>query len=64
MARRGNSVIGIDLGKRSYKAVLLSKKTETRYVLTNFASHDVPEDLATPDTVAQQIKQLLRGLGG
>src|SRR5438270_11638586 len=64
MARRGNSVIGIDLGKRSYKAVLLSKKSETRYVLTSFASHDVPEDLATPDAIAQQLKQLLRELGG
>jgi len=64
MARRGNSVIGIDLGKRSYKAVLLSKKSETRYVLTSFASHDVPEDLATPDAVAQQLKQLVRELGG
>src|SRR5437868_2171554 len=64
MARRANSVIGIDLGKNSYKAVQLSKKSETRYVLTSFASHDVPEDLATPDAVAQQVKQLLRGLGG
>src|SRR5438270_1518583 len=64
MARRGNSVIGIDLGKHSYKAVLLSKKSETRYALTSFASHDVPEDLATADAIAQQLKQLLRELGG
>jgi Tfp pilus assembly PilM family ATPase len=64
MARRGNSVIGIDLGKHRYKAVLLSKKSETRYVLTSFASHEVSEDLATPDAIAQQLKQLLRELGG
>ena len=48
MAKRGNSVIGIDLGKRAYKAVLLNKKTETRYALTSFASHEVPEDLTKP----------------
>jgi Tfp pilus assembly PilM family ATPase len=64
MARRGNSVIGIDLGKRSYKAVLLSKKSETRYLLTSFASHDVPEELVKPDDVAQNLKRLLRELGG
>ena len=64
MGRRGNSVIGIDLGKRSYKAVLLSKKNETRYVLTNFASHEVPEELSTSDDIAQNLKQLLRELGG
>jgi Tfp pilus assembly PilM family ATPase len=64
MAKRGNSVIGIDLGKRSYKAVLLNKKSETRYLLTSFASHEVPEELGTPDDIAQHLKQLLRELGG
>jgi Tfp pilus assembly PilM family ATPase len=64
MAKRGNSVIGIDLGKRSYKAVLLSKKSETRYVLTSFASHQVPEELPGPSDVSQHLKQLMRDLGG
>ncbi len=63
MSRRGNSVIGIDLGKRTYKAVHLIKKTETRYALTSFASHDVPEEMTTADDVAQHIKQLLKDLG-
>ena len=64
MAKRGNSVIGIDLGKRAYKAVLLNKKSETRYALTSFASHEVPEEVTTADDVAQHIKQLLKDLGG
>src|SRR5207244_12577365 len=63
MAKRGNSVIGIDLGKRAYKAVLLNKKSETRYALTSFASHEVPEEMTTTDEVAQHIKQLLKDLG-
>ena len=64
MAKRGNSVIGIDLGKRAYKAVLLNKKSETRYVLSSFASHEVPEEVTTTDEVAQHIKLLLKDLGG
>src|SRR2546421_7334551 len=64
MAKRGNSVIGIDLGKRAYKAVLLNKKSETRYALTSFASHEVPEEVTTADEVAQHVKQLLKDLGG
>src|SRR5205814_7885870 len=64
MAKRGNSVIGIDLGKRAYKAVLLNKKSETRYALTSFASHEVPEEVTTTDEVAQHIKLLLKDLGG
>ncbi len=64
MAKRGNSVIGLDLGKHTYKAVLLQRKSETRYVLTGFAAREVPENLATTDDVASEIKHLLRDLGG
>jgi Tfp pilus assembly PilM family ATPase len=64
MARRGNSVIGIDLGKRSYKAVLLQKKSETRYVLNSFATHELTSEANTPDGVAQHLKLLLKDLGG
>src|SRR4029077_13257332 len=62
MAKRGNSVIGIDLGKRAYKAVLLNKKSETRYALSSFASHEVPEEVTTADDVAQHIEPLLKDL--
>ncbi len=64
MAKRGNSVIGIDLGKRSYKAVLLQKKSETRYVLSSFATHQLDAEATTPDAMAQHLKQLLKDLGG
>src|SRR5882762_2484495 len=37
---------------------------ETRYALTSFASHEVPEEVTTPDDVAQHIKLLLKDLGG
>jgi type IV pilus assembly protein PilM len=64
MAKRGNSVIGIDLGKRAFKGVLLHRKGDARYVLTNYASREVPEEMATADELAQQLKLLFRDLGG
>ena len=64
MAKRGNSVIGIDLGKHVFKGVVLHRKGDARYVLTSYASREVPEDLQTADELAQQLKLLLKDLGG
>ncbi len=64
MARRGDSVIGIDLGKRAFKAVSIRRKSESRFVLTSFASRDIPEEIATTEQLAQELKLLLRDLGG
>lgn len=64
MARRGNSVFGIDLGKHVFKGVLLQRKGDNRFVLTGYASKEVPEALATSDDIAQQIKLLLKEVGG
>ncbi len=64
MARRGNSVFGIDLGKHVFKGVLLQRKGDDRFVLTSYASREVPEDLTTPEELAQQLKLLLKDLGG
>src|SRR6266404_8949447 len=64
MARRGNSVFGIDLGKHVFKGVLLQRKGDNRFVLTSYASREVPEDITTPEALAQQLKLLLKDLGG
>ena len=63
MARRGNSVIGLDLGKHTFKGVLLQRKSDSRFVLTSFASREVPEEIATTDQLVQELKPLLRELG-
>ncbi|MDQ3119802.1 MAG: pilus assembly protein PilM [Verrucomicrobiota bacterium] len=63
MGKRGNSVIGLDLGKQFFKGVLLHRKGESRYVLTSYASREVPEEMATADDMAQQLKLLLKELG-
>ncbi len=64
MAKPANSVIGIDLGRCVFKSVLLQRKGEHRYVLTNFASRAVPDGIETSDDLAQQVKLLLKDLGG
>jgi Tfp pilus assembly PilM family ATPase len=64
MARRGDSVVGIDLGKRAFKGVTLKRKSDARFVLTSFASREVPEQIGTAEELAQQIKLLLKDLGG
>jgi Tfp pilus assembly PilM family ATPase len=64
MARRGDSVVGIDLGRRVFKGVTLKRKSDSRFVLTSFASREVPEEIATPEDLTQQIKLLLKDLGG
>jgi Tfp pilus assembly PilM family ATPase len=64
MARRGDSVVGIDLGKRIFKGVTLKRKGDSRLVLTSFALREVPEQIATADELAQQLKLLFKDLGG
>src|SRR5207244_8191691 len=64
MARRGDSVIGIDLGKHVFKGVSLRRKSDSRLVLTSFASREVPEEFETSDALAWHLKLLLRDLGG
>lgn len=64
MAKRGNSVIGLDLGKHALKAVLLQKKNESRFVLTSFATREVAEEITTVEGLVSELKPLLRDLGG
>jgi Tfp pilus assembly PilM family ATPase len=63
MGKRGDSVIGIDLGKHAFKGVALRQKNDSRFVLTNFASREVPETFPTAQALAEELKPLLRELG-
>ncbi len=64
MARRGDSVIGIDLGKHSFKGVALQRRNDARIVLTSYASREVPPEMDSAEALAQQIKLLVKDLGG
>lgn len=63
MAKRGDSVIGIDLGKHVFKGVSLRRKNDSRLVLTGFASREVPETFATAADLTNELKLLLKELG-
>lgn len=63
MARRGDSVIGIDLGKHVFKGVSLRRKNGFGIVLTGFASREVPEEFENSDALAWHLKLLVRDLG-
>jgi type IV pilus assembly protein PilM len=63
MGRRGDSVIGIDLGKRVLKAVCLRRKGDDRLMLTAFTTRELGGDIHTPEELAQELKQLLKELG-
>jgi Tfp pilus assembly PilM family ATPase len=64
MARRGDSVIGIDLGKGVFKGVSLRRKSDSRFVLTGFATREVPEQFNTAEELAQHVKLLVKEIGG
>jgi len=64
MAKRADSVVGIDLGKHVLKGVAVRRKSESRLILTSFASRPVPEEFASADDLSRELKQLLRDLGG
>lgn len=64
MAKRGNSVIGIDSGKHVFKGVLLHREGDSRYVLTSYASREIPEEMASADHRANQLKLRLKDLVG
>src|ERR1700730_3677847 len=63
MAKRADSVVGIDLGKHVLKGVALRRKGNSRFILTNFASRPVPEEFASADDLSHELKQLCRDLG-
>jgi type IV pilus assembly protein PilM len=64
MAKRADSVVGIDLGKHVLKGVALRRKGDARFILTSFASRPVPEEFASAEDLSRELKQLVRDLGG
>jgi len=64
MAKNPTSVIGIDLGRYSLKCVRLQRKGADRVAITHFASQVLSEPATDADKLAQQLKQLLKEMGG
>jgi type IV pilus assembly protein PilM len=64
MAKRTDSVVGIDLGNHVLKGVSLRRKGDSRFILTSFATRPVPEEFESADDLSRELKQLMRDLGG
>lgn len=65
MSKTLKSVVGVDVGRYSLKSVLLQKKGDSRFVVSNFASHVFDESVErTPDEIVKQIKSLVKQMGG
>src|SRR5437016_13063039 len=64
MAKRTDSVVGIDLGNHVLKGVALRRKGDSRFILTSFATRPVPEEFDSADDLSRELKQLMRDLGG
>src|SRR4051794_28076233 len=63
MAKALSSVVGLDIGRYSLKAVLLQRRGQ-RLALTHYGTH-VPEKISTDsESLAKHLKALLRDLGG
>src|SRR5437763_15927692 len=63
MAKRSDSVFGIDLGKHTLKGVAVRQKNDSRFILTSFASRPVPEEFASADDLARELKKQFRDMG-
>ena len=64
MAKRADSVVGIDLGKHTLKGVVVRRKSDARFVLSGFACRPAPEEFVSPEDLARELKQLMHDLGG
>jgi len=64
MAKPPSSAIGIDLGRHSFKAVLLQRRGADRFSLTHYAIREIEGEPGTPEEMAAHLKALLHDLGG
>lgn len=63
MAKAFTSVVGVDLGRHTFKAVHLQRKG-ARTVLSGYASRAIGGEVpSTPETLAHHLKLLFRDLG-
>lgn len=63
MAKALTSVVGVDLGRHTFKAVHMQRKG-SRTVLSGYASREIgAEGAASPETMAHHLKLLFRDLG-
>jgi Tfp pilus assembly PilM family ATPase len=63
MAKSPSSIIGVDIGRYSLKAVLMQRRGAGRFAITHYGSHVPDEPAANPEALTRQIKALMKDLG-
>jgi len=64
MAKPLKSVIGVDLGRYSLKAVLMQRRSADRVAVTHYAARQREEGTESADYLAGELKALFKDLGG
>jgi Tfp pilus assembly PilM family ATPase len=64
MAKPLKSVIGVDLGRFSLKAVLMHRRSADRVAVTHYAARQREEATESADFLASELKALFKDLGG
>jgi type IV pilus assembly protein PilM len=64
MAKLPSSVLGLDLGRYSFKAVHLARKSGNRFVLQNYALRHIDGAVESPEGLAREIRSLIGEVGG
>jgi Tfp pilus assembly PilM family ATPase len=64
MAKAHKSVIGVDLGRFSLKAVLLQRRGAERIAVTHYAARQRMGEAETADQLASELKMLFKDMGG
>lgn len=64
MAKVPNSVVGVDLGRHAFKSVLINRRGGNRFQLANYAVRNVEGIDGSPEQTAEQLKLLLKEMGG
>jgi Tfp pilus assembly PilM family ATPase len=64
MAKVPNSVISIDLGRFAYKSVLMHRRGGNRFQISHYAVRNVEGPTETAEQIGQQVKHLLKDMGG
>jgi type IV pilus assembly protein PilM len=64
MPKAPTSAIGLDLGRYALKSVLIQRKGADRFILTHYASVPVTEPPESAEVLGQQLKTLLKTMGG
>jgi Tfp pilus assembly PilM family ATPase len=62
MAKNPGTVIGIDLGRYSLKAVLMQRKGGGRFVLQGYVIQDVVNGLDAPEKLAAELRSVIEKL--